>query len=249
MAKLLRIAEVADRAGVSTAAIRYYERIGVLDEPERAANGYRTYDDRTVEQLRFVGRAKQLGCSLEEIAELMKARESGTCGPVQDRLRVLVADKIAAAEAEMVELAALTADLRLAVDALAGHRPVGPCDETCGCVTSPPADDTPLGCTLPSEEIPDRLATWHTLLRGASRTEIGNGVRIELTDTGIDVGEVARLAAAEQACCGFFVFRLTVDRRGTGLEITAPPDALDAVHTVFGGPGASAPIEAATSGR
>ena len=73
MGDSLTIGEVADRAGVSAAAVRYYERIGVLPAASRSGNGYRTYDERTVERLVFVNRAKRLGCSLEDVADLMLA--------------------------------------------------------------------------------------------------------------------------------------------------------------------------------
>ena len=68
-----RIAEVADRTGFSTPTLRYYEEIGLLPPAERTPAGYRVYDDRAVARLRFVARAKQLGCSLEEIADLADA--------------------------------------------------------------------------------------------------------------------------------------------------------------------------------
>ncbi|WP_051063069.1 MerR family transcriptional regulator [Ilumatobacter nonamiensis] len=259
MTASLRIAEVADRVGISTATVRYYETIGVLPEPERAGNGYRVYDQRTVEQLEFIARAKQLGCSLDEIGDLVTAWNGGECGPVQDRLRTLVADKLTAARGEIVELEILTQELQRAATTLEQHRPVGPCDDTCGCVTTltsadanstqasipialtaPPnlmaaAGDVPIACTLASDQIPDRLDDWGSLLHGATRLPIDGGVRVEL-DEHIEVSEVARLAAAEQGCCRFFSFRLTIDERGAGLEITAPPDALDIVHAAFGAP-------------
>jgi MerR family copper efflux transcriptional regulator len=99
MTNSLRIAEVADRVGISTATVRYYERIGVLPEPRRGDNGYRCYDEHTVERLEFIARAKQLGCTLDEIGELVVAWDGGECGPIQDRLRTVVADKLAAAQA------------------------------------------------------------------------------------------------------------------------------------------------------
>ncbi len=252
----LRIAEVADRVGVSTATVRYYEKIGVLPEPERAGNGYRVYDDRIVEQLEFIGRAKQLGCTLDEVADLVTAWDGGECGPVQDRLRALVADKLTAARAEIVELVTLTAELHRAAAALERHRPVGRCDDACGCITRPDAldeppvtttpitltrhadgatDDPPIACTLRPDELPGRLDDWDTLLRGATRTAIDGGVRVGLGD-GIDLAEVTRLAAAEQDCCRFFSFRLTFDQEGVGLEVTAPADAIDVVHAAFGAP-------------
>lgn len=48
------------------------------------------------------------------------------------------------------------------------------------------------------------------------------------------VAELARLAAAEQACCPFFAFTLTIGARGIALEVTAPADGQDLLATVFG---------------
>lgn len=119
-----RIAEVADRTGFSTPTLRYYEEIGLLPPADRTAAGYRTYDDRAIERLRFVGRAKQLGCSLEEIADLAEAWDRDDCGPVKHRLRGLVADKLADTESRLTELLALQADLR-ATAAMLETTPVG----------------------------------------------------------------------------------------------------------------------------
>jgi len=66
-----RIGEVAARSGVTTKTIRYYESIGLLDEPQRAENGYRTYGQQTVDKLRFVFRARGLGFSLDEVETLL----------------------------------------------------------------------------------------------------------------------------------------------------------------------------------
>jgi DNA-binding transcriptional MerR regulator len=251
MTSSLRIAEVADRVGISTATVRYYERIGVLPQPERADNGYRLYDDRTVERLEFIARAKQLGCTLHEITDLVVAWEGGECGPIQDRLRGLVADKLAAAQAEVVELVTLTAELRRAGAALERHRPVGRCDDSCGCITdaSTPAQtarvglraeptdgDVPIACTLESDRIAGRLDDWNRLVADAvTRVAIPGGVRLTFGEA-IDIGEIALLAAAEQECCRFFTFRITIGETGVVLDVTAPDDALDVVHAAFGAP-------------
>jgi MerR family copper efflux transcriptional regulator len=253
MSSTLRIAEVADRVGISTATVRYYERIGVLPPPDRAENGYRMYDLRTVERLEFVARAKQLGCTLEEISDLVTAWDGGECGPVQDRLRTLVADKLAAAQADVIGLVALTADLRRAAATLERHRPIGRCDERCGCVTDPSDgldarpigveltasanDATPIACTLRADEIPGRLDDWNALVSGdaVTRSAIPGGVRLDFGDR-IDVVELARRVAAEQACCRFFSFTIGIDRAGVTLEVTAPDDARDLIHAAFGAP-------------
>ncbi len=90
----LKIKQVADASGFSTATLRYYEEIGLLPEATRSAAGYRMYDQRTIDRLGFIARAKQLGCTLDEITGLTTAWDGGQCGPVQDQLRKLVASKI-----------------------------------------------------------------------------------------------------------------------------------------------------------
>src|SRR5579875_1864070 len=67
----LTIGAVARRAGVGIDTIRYYERQGLLPEPQRRASGYRDYRTDVVERLRFIRRAKDLGFTLEEIRELL----------------------------------------------------------------------------------------------------------------------------------------------------------------------------------
>ena len=67
----LTIGAVAKRVGVAIDTIRYYEREGLLPEPERRASGYRSYDEGAVRQLRFIRRAKDLGFTLEEIRDLL----------------------------------------------------------------------------------------------------------------------------------------------------------------------------------
>jgi DNA-binding transcriptional MerR regulator len=128
-----RIAEVADRTGFSPPTLRYYEEIGLVPPPARTPAGYRLYDDRAIDRLRFVARAKQLGCTLDEIADLADAWDRDDCAPVKHRLRGLVAGKLAETEARLQELLALQTDLR-ATAALLDTAPLdGPCSETCGC--------------------------------------------------------------------------------------------------------------------
>ncbi len=73
----MRIGELAERAGVSTKTIRYYESIGLLPEPARTGGGYRTYDVAGLERLAFVRDAQNSGLSLAEIASVLELKESG----------------------------------------------------------------------------------------------------------------------------------------------------------------------------
>ncbi len=254
MANGYQIKDVADRSGFTAATLRYYEEIGLLPESTRTAAGYRLYNDHTLDRLAFIARAKQLGCTLDEIADLTLAWDGGQCGPVQDRLRVLVADKLAGAERQIVDLMTLISQLRHAATTLELHRPDGPCDDQCGCVTdtslggpqrthaveliNKPAtgEATPIACTLEPQSLHGRLDEWQTLLAHVSRREqIDDGVRVTFA-TATPLDELVRLTAAEHDCCQFFRFAITVDGRGIALEVRAPAEALDVVHALFGGP-------------
>ena len=73
----MRIGELADRLGVNTKTIRYYESIGLVPEPERTASGYRVYHDDDVERLEFIKSAQRLGLALDEVREILALRERG----------------------------------------------------------------------------------------------------------------------------------------------------------------------------
>jgi DNA-binding transcriptional MerR regulator len=241
------IGQVAERSGFSATALRYYEGIGLVPPAGRSDAGYRLYDDRTLSRLAFITRAKQLGCSLEEITDLVEVWDGERCAPVQRRLHELITTKLHDAHRQLTELAVFTGQLRAAAAALAGEPVDGPCDDGCACLReqSPrtPVDlgraseDPPIACTLDAGEMPGRLTEWDRLLRHAvGRSALpSGGLRVEF-DEGIEVGALARLVVAEQACCTFFRFAITVDGRGVALEVHAPADALDLVAGLFGGP-------------
>ena len=247
-----QIKEVSERTGFSTATLRYYEQIGLLPRSTRTAAGYRVFDDATLARLGFIARAKQLGCSLDEIADLTTAWEGGRCGPIQDRLRTVVADKLESAQLQIVELMTLSAELQRAAATLELNRPDGPCDDHCGCVTDGPAGDPraqsislvskdtskgrarAITCTLGQESMDGRLDQWRALLIHVIRRDpIDGGVRAVFGPT-TPMDELIRLTAAEHDCCQFFDFAITVDTRGIALEVRAPTDALPIVHSLFG---------------
>ena len=253
-----KIKDVADRSGFSAATLRYYEEIGLLPEATRTSAGYRLYDDHTLDRLAFISRAKQLGCSLDEIADLTVAWDGGRCGPVQDRLRTVVADKLVTAQHQIVALMTLTSDLQRAAATLEAHRPDGPCDDNCGCVTDTSDTDrsdisapqvvtlgrksdgaagaVPIVCTLGSQSISGRLDEWQRLLEYVEHREpIDDGLRATFGPA-TPFGELMRLAAAEQDCCQFFTFAITIDSRGVALEVRAPHDAFPVLHSLFGNP-------------
>ena len=99
----LLIGEVASRAGLRPSAIRYYESIGLLPEPERAA-GRRRYPPEVLRTLAVIGAAQRAGLSLGEIRELLTA--SNGRSPVSRRLRAIAQRKLPDVEA-LIERALL----------------------------------------------------------------------------------------------------------------------------------------------
>ena len=69
---LLNIGQAAAHSGVSAKMIRHYESLGLLPTVHRTDAGYRQYGEKEVHTLRFIRRARALGFSMAEIAELLK---------------------------------------------------------------------------------------------------------------------------------------------------------------------------------
>jgi DNA-binding transcriptional MerR regulator len=72
---MMRIGEVAERAGVNVQTLRYYERRGLLPRPTRRPSGHREYQPDSVALVRFIKRAQHLGFSLEDIGEILELRQ------------------------------------------------------------------------------------------------------------------------------------------------------------------------------
>jgi len=239
----LKISEVADRTGLSASALRFYEDAGIIT-PGRAPNGYRAYSEIDVDALRFVTRSKAVGLSLDEIAELLELRDTDRCAPLQDRLTELVTTRLADTKARAAELAAFTADLDALLGQLAVHRPDGPCDDNCGCLTADAGPVAPAtvtlttrpgptrskaqledqiddACSLERSELPKRLDDWQQLLEGCDIARDTTGATVTLPPDA-DLGAVAELVAAETQCCSFFTFDIRVDAGSRTLRVEAP---------------------------
>src|SRR5262249_43643515 len=124
-----RISELAERTGFPASTLRFYEQEGLLPPAERTPGGYRSYDERTVERLTFIARAKQLELPLDEIRELATIWDAGSCAPVQHRLVDLLTTKISTVDTTIAELTAFRGQLAAAREGLGQHTPDGPCDD------------------------------------------------------------------------------------------------------------------------
>src|SRR5438876_7061955 len=104
-----RIGELAAQLGMNPKTIRYYEDLGLLPAPQRASNGYRAYAAADRERLEFIARAKAIGFTLEEIAEILDLRRAGQ-QPCEHVL-MLLDRKLATVEEQLRKLVDVREDL------------------------------------------------------------------------------------------------------------------------------------------
>lgn len=98
------------------------------------------------------------------------------------------------------------------------------------------SSDVPIACSLSADAMQGQVADWDALLSHVmARAAIDSGVRLEMA-ADVPMHELVRLVTAEQACCQFLGFAITVDTRGIGLEIRGPHDAQSIIGELFGTP-------------
>ncbi len=136
---LLRIGEVAARAGVSADTVRYYERLGLLRPPARGGGGYRLYSEVELRRLQLIRRAKRLGMSLDEIRSLLGVAGKGECRLLRRQVAELLRQKIAECEVRLAELEAFKTSLEERYRLVLGRQDEPPCScanfpLTCGCL-------------------------------------------------------------------------------------------------------------------
>jgi DNA-binding transcriptional MerR regulator len=254
MSTTYRISEVAKRTGFSRPTIRYYEEIGLVPAPSRLTSGYRVYDDRSLDRLGFISRAKRLGLSLDEVRELAVIWDQDECAPVQKRLSGLVADRLTETHDRIAELVAFGAQLQAVAARLAGAPQPGPCDDACACAPAPALDkgapvpltratpvpsgapvDQPISCSLDAGAIAGQMDDWQALLGLViGRAPVRDGISLSFSPEPAVAAEVARLAVAEHACCSFFDFTVRVSGGELHLEVRGPQEAQEIISALFG---------------
>lgn len=99
----LTIGRLAAEAGVNVETIRYYQRRGLMTEPDRPINGQRRYAVDAVKRVRFVKRAQVLGFTLEEICGLLELDEAHACAETRE----LAGHKLEVIEGKLADLKAM----------------------------------------------------------------------------------------------------------------------------------------------
>lgn len=131
----MRSGQLATAAGVNVQTLRYYERRGLLPDPQRSLGGHREYDADAVTTLRTIRALQRLGFTLEEIAELI---DVGAHRGPRPGLRAAATAKLAEVEARIADLRRVHAALTEVVRA--------ECSDLSECSCAP-------GCPIPFPEL------------------------------------------------------------------------------------------------
>lgn len=126
MMETMTTGELAERAGVNTETVRYYERRGLLPEPPRNASGYRQYSAEDAARIHFIKRAQQLGFALEEVETLLALRadpEAHTRGAVKRKTQ----EKIEEVESKIRDLQRIKSTLEELASACDGAGTASEC--------------------------------------------------------------------------------------------------------------------------
>jgi len=135
----VRISELADRVGVATSTVRYYERVGLLSLPGRTDSGYRDYDEDAATRLLFINRARKMGLSCEQIVDLLPIWNGTNCSASHERVGALIDEKRAEVAERISELRRFPKQLDTARELLESSPP-------------PDACRTDLSCCMPESE-------------------------------------------------------------------------------------------------
>lgn len=109
----MQIGHLAKRVGVNVQTVRFYEREGLLPNPQRTQSGYRVYGEDDLRRLQFIRQAKALGFSLEEIKGFLRMRSVGQC-PCTDVIKI-GERHLRDLERQIADLTKFSAGLRRAV--------------------------------------------------------------------------------------------------------------------------------------
>ncbi len=146
---VLRIGELARRAGVSVRAVRFYEELGLITPDGHSAGGFRLYGEDSLKRLNVINTLKGLGLRLGEIKKILLAKkESGDGREAIRFLRALFREKLVQLESKIAALTKVRADLSGALRILdscqsCDHEVLLDAIRCCDCANMGPREDLP----------------------------------------------------------------------------------------------------------
>ena len=102
----LTISQLGKLVDLTPKTIRFYEEIGLIETPKRAENGYRMYDIATVEDLKLIKYARDLGLPIEKIKKLLKGCTTG-CDHTEDEIKTEINEYLSLLDKRIEELTML----------------------------------------------------------------------------------------------------------------------------------------------
>ena len=121
----MQIGQLASQSGVAIDTVRYYERSGLIEPPQRRPSGYRDYRSTDVERIRFIRQCKALGFTLDEIRELLRLNEARDGDRAE--VRALAENRLEDIERRLAELQSIRDTLKELVASCSGHGPIKGC--------------------------------------------------------------------------------------------------------------------------
>jgi len=114
----VRVSELAQRVGITPAAVRFYEAEGILPEAPRKANGYRDYSEDDLCRLRIVVTLRGMGLELSECGRLAALCQDGKCDVMEEQLVIRIDERRQAIARQRSELEHLDRELDVALQAI-----------------------------------------------------------------------------------------------------------------------------------
>ena len=108
MDRILTIGQLARAADVNVETVRYYQRRGLVAQPQRPSNSVRRYSEDSVKRIRFIKRAQELGFTLAEVTNLLALEDGRSCRETRE----LAGRKLAIVESRLADLSRLRRTLR-----------------------------------------------------------------------------------------------------------------------------------------
>lgn len=132
--ELLKVGQVAERAGKTVRAIRFYEELGLLEPTERTKGGFRKYDGSALIRIYWIDRLQELGFSLRDIREFLSTLQGEDSGPAaMNQLRAFYSKKLIETRQAIRRLEGLSSELQDSLTYLQGCQTCAPVTPRSAC--------------------------------------------------------------------------------------------------------------------